>query len=58
VLHGQGIRPTGYNPLVDIYSEAEVDEFVQSIRSVIAKCVDVMPMHAAYIAEHCAAQRR
>jgi tryptophan halogenase len=55
VLHGQGIRPAGYNPLVDLYPEAEIHEFLESIRGVIGKCVDVMPSHAAFIAEHCGA---
>jgi hypothetical protein len=55
VLHGQGIKPAGYNPLVDLYPEAEIHEFLEGIRGVIGKCVDVMPSHAAFIAEHCAA---
>jgi len=57
VLHGQGIRPAGYNPLVDLYPEAEIHEFLEGIRGVIGKCVDVMPAHAAFIAEHCAAKQ-
>ena len=55
VLHGQGLRPDGYDPLVDLYPEAEITQFLESIRSVIGKCVDVMPMHSRFIAEHCAA---
>ena len=57
VLHGQGIRPAGYDPLVDLYPEAEIAEFLEGIRAVIAKCVGVMPGHAAYISEHCASLR-
>ncbi len=57
VMHGQGLEAEGYNPLVDVYSEREIGEFLEGIRSVIGKCVDVMPAHAAYIAQHCAAIR-
>jgi tryptophan halogenase len=58
VLHGQGLKPEGYDPLVDLYPEAEVHQFLEGIRSVIGKCVDVMPSHSRFIAEHCAAPRR
>lgn len=56
VMHGQGLKPEGYHPLVDVYGEQEVLDFLQSIESVIGKCVDVMPTHAEYIAQHCSAQ--
>ena len=57
VMHGQGLKAEGYNPLVDVYSEHDIAEFLEGIRSVIGKCVDVMPAHAEYIAQHCAAIR-
>ena len=57
VFLGQGLMPEGYNPVVDIYPDAEVKEFLDGIEQVIAKCVDVMPRHADFIAKHCAAAR-
>ena len=57
VMHGQGLRAEGYNPLVDVYGEREIDEFLEGIRSVIGKCVDVMPSLSEFIAKHCAAAR-
>lgn len=30
-------------------------EFLNDIERVIGKCVDVMPTHAEFIAQHCAA---
>ena len=57
VMHGQGLVPQGYNPLVDIYPEAEIGSFLESIRSVIGKCVEVMPTHRDFINQHCAAPR-
>jgi tryptophan halogenase len=55
VMHGQGLRPEGYDPLVDVYPEAEIEEFLTSVREVIANCVDVMPTHGDWIAQNCAA---
>jgi tryptophan 7-halogenase len=55
VMHGQGLRPLGYNPLVDVYEEGEVSDYLEGIRQVITKCVDVMPSHAKFIADNCAA---
>jgi len=57
VLHGQGLRAQGYHPLVEKMDEAELVSFLGHVRDVIAKCVDVMPEHATYIREHCAASR-
>ncbi len=55
VMNGQGIRPQGYHPLVDLHSEDEIRNFLGNVETVIQKCVAVMPTHEAYIAEHCAA---
>ncbi len=57
VLHGQNLRPQGYNPLADLYPEAEVESFLAGISGVIDKCVEVMPSHAAFIKQHCAAAK-
>ncbi|MDP1899588.1 MAG: tryptophan 7-halogenase [Rubrivivax sp.] len=55
VLHGQGLQAQGYHPLVDLIAEPEIVEYLQSIRGVIAQCVEVMPTHAEYIERHCRA---
>ena len=57
VMQGQNLMTEGYSPLVDLHSEADIHEYMESVREVIGKCVDVMPDHAAYIAKHCAAGR-
>lgn len=56
VLEGQNLKADSYHSLVDLQSEADIIEYMESVREVIAKCVDVMPDHAAYIAHHCAAK--
>ncbi len=57
VMHGQGIRANGYHPLADLIDEAETHEYLESVRTVIERCVEVMPTHAQFIAENCAAKR-
>ena len=57
VLLGQGVMPRGYDPLVDVKDEGEIAQYLGDIERVIRKCVDVMPTHADYIAQHCAAPK-
>jgi tryptophan halogenase len=56
VMMGQGFTPHGYHPAVDLIPEQEVIELVASVRNVIARCVEVMPMHEQFIARYCPAQ--
>jgi len=56
VMEGQNLKPARYNPLVDLQEEASIQEYLESVRNVITKCVDFMPDHADYIAKNCAAQ--
>jgi tryptophan halogenase len=57
VLEGQNMPVESYHSLVDLQTEADTLEYLESVRDVIAKCVNVMPDHAAYIAKHCAATK-
>jgi tryptophan halogenase len=54
-MEGQNLKPSRYNPLVDLQDEGGIQEYLESVRNVIGKCVDFMPDHAEYIAKHCAA---
>ncbi len=56
VMQGQGLRPEGHHPLVGLIPQPEIDAYLDNVRSVIAKCVDVMPTHAEFIARHCRAE--
>jgi len=51
-LIGQGLIPAAHDPFVDLESEARIVQYLNDIRSVIAKCVALMPRHADYVAEH------
>ena len=57
VFTGQNLFPERYHPLVDLQPEAEIRNYLQSVKTVVGKCVEVMPDHAAYIAQHCASPR-
>ena len=55
VFLGQGIVPKGYDPLVDIKSDAQILQYLGNVSNVIAKCVQVMPSHAEFVAKTCPA---
>jgi tryptophan 7-halogenase len=54
VFLGQRVMPQGYHPLVDALSQDKITSFLDNVRSTIKRCVEVMPTHAAYVAEQCA----
>jgi tryptophan halogenase len=55
VMHGQRVSPRTYHPLTDLLDEAEIQSYLDEVEGVIAACTEVMPTHAAFIAENCAA---
>ncbi len=57
VMHGQGIRPRAYHPLVDVMPKDEIAKRLAGVKSVIDKSVDYMPSHSQFIADNCAAEK-
>uniref|UniRef100_B0T6X7 Tryptophan halogenase n=1 Tax=Caulobacter sp. (strain K31) TaxID=366602 RepID=B0T6X7_CAUSK len=55
VFLGQGIIPRGYDPLVQVQSDAQIAQYLANIETVIGKCVKVMPTHADFVAKTCQA---
>jgi tryptophan 7-halogenase len=53
VFLGQRIVPSGYHPLVDTLGKDKVREFLAGVKQTIARCVEAMPAHERYVAEHC-----
>jgi tryptophan 7-halogenase len=49
VMHGQGLKPKGYHPLVDVLNEFEIQRRLDHIKSVIDKSVETMPRQNDYI---------
>lgn len=50
VMHGQGIHPQGYQPLIDTMEQAAFDGMMSNIRNVTRKCADHMPYHSEFLA--------
>ncbi|MFO1329751.1 MAG: tryptophan halogenase family protein [Rubrivivax sp.] len=57
VMEGQNLVPESWHPLTDLIDDDETAAYLDGVRDVIAKCVDVMPDHDAYLRAHCAAAR-
>jgi len=57
VMLGQRITPQDYHPVVDAYDIEVVGQHLAGLTEVIARSANEMPTHAAFIAEHCAADR-
>ena len=55
VMLGQGIIPADYDPMADQMSEAQLGEFLGSLRTIIERSVAALPTHADYLARHCPA---
>ena len=56
VFIGQGIIPRGYDPLVGIKSDAQIEQFLGNIATTIDRCVQVMPSHADFVRKYCPAE--
>ncbi len=57
VMDGQNLAPLSHHPLAGLIDDEEVHAYLENVRTVIEKCVDVMPAHEDYIRDHCAARR-
>jgi tryptophan halogenase len=56
VFLGQGIVPRSYDPLVEIKSDPQIEQFLGNIAATIARCVEVMPSHDEYVSKFCPAE--
>ena len=56
VFLGQDIMPQGYDPLVGIKSDAQIEQYLGNIAATIERCVEVMPGHEEYIRKYCQAE--
>lgn len=55
-MWGQGLRPRGHHPIADRLAASELDEMLAAEHRQSARIAAAMPLHADYIAEHCAAE--
>ncbi len=54
VLLGQNVMPRSYHPMVDLLSDAELDQLGAGVRGVLQRAAAAMPTHEQFIAKHCA----
>jgi tryptophan halogenase len=57
VFLGQGVVPRAYDPLVDIKSDPQIEQFLGNIAATIDRCVEVMPAHDEYVRKFCLAEQ-
>jgi tryptophan halogenase len=55
VMLGQGIMPADYDPMADQMSDAQLADFLGSLRTLIERSVAGLPRHEDYLAQHCPA---
>ena len=55
VMLGQGLEPRGYDPLADQMATEDVARMMANVKEVVAKTVEQLPTHEAFIEEHCKA---
>ena len=53
VMMGQGIVPQAYHPIATKLSDAEMTKLLTTIRDNVARTVDGLPEHHAYVARYC-----
>ncbi|HEY4069461.1 MAG TPA: tryptophan halogenase family protein [Burkholderiaceae bacterium] len=55
VMQGQGLRPKGYNSVVDIVDVDDIGAFIEGVRVATQKCIELMPTHEEFIRQNCQA---
>ncbi len=55
VMIGQGLRPRGYNPIVDVVGTDDISTFIEGIRKAVKSSVELMPTHEEFIRRNCQA---
>jgi tryptophan halogenase len=53
VMQGQGLRPRGYDPIIDVVDVDSINSFFEGIRQAVRNSVDSMPTHEEFIRYNC-----
>ena len=53
VMHGQGIKPSGYHPMVNMMPESNLNQRMSDIRRVWLNCLNKMSSHQDFINQNC-----
>jgi tryptophan halogenase len=57
VFIGQGLMPRHHHPMVDVTAAKDIERMIDGTRKVLHDSVAVMPDHADYIEQYCAAHK-
>lgn len=57
VMHGQGLKPNSYHPVVNVLSEDEIANRLEEIHRSVFNSAEYMPSHIDYIRENCEADK-
>ena len=55
VMMGQGIMPRTWHPIAEKLTDEELSRLLATVRDTVARSVEAMPEHHAYVARYCAA---
>ena len=53
---GQGILPQAFHPVAKKMSDEELSKFLEMLRTNVARTVQGLPAHHAYVAQFCGAK--
>ena len=56
VMMGQNLVPERYDHMADALPDADLDEFLANLKTIMKGAVGRLPSHAEFIARNCAAQ--
>ena len=56
VLHGQGIRPSAYDPVANRREVKDINKSLDGVLQSFTKATEAMPSHDAFIKKHCKAK--
>ncbi|MBC2670117.1 tryptophan halogenase family protein [Novosphingobium piscinae] len=57
VMLGQGIEPSGFDPLTNMVPPRELEAILRAMRKVMAEAAAGMPLQSAWINQHCRADQ-
>jgi tryptophan halogenase len=49
IMNGQGLKPQGYDPMVDLFNDDELINKMKNVSDVVRSSADYMPFHQTYI---------
>ena len=54
---GQGLMPEEFHPIVNMMTDKELENFLNSIKASVNNLVDQLPSHQQFINSYCKAEK-